>query len=64
MADRCRTCGRDCTCAPREPSWVDRAAARWVIDTVDWDRMHHLLLYALTHGGNMPAGAIREADRG
>jgi len=49
---------------PRESSWVDRAAAQWVVDNVDWDRLGYLLAYALTHGGNLPRGAVREADRG
>lgn len=29
---------------------------------VDWDRIHYGLMYALTHGGNMPPGFFPEED--
>lgn len=31
--------------------------------SIDWGRIRHLLLHALTHGGNLPPGALREVGR-
>lgn len=28
---------------------------------IDWKRIHAALLYALTHGGNLPPGFMRDA---
>lgn len=67
MASWCRGCGTyhwAGGCAPRRPSPVDRAAAEWLIENVDWDRLGYLLLYALTHGGNLPSGALVQTERG
>lgn len=43
---------------------TDRRTGATLFDGIDWGRMRDLLAYALTHGGNLPPGALREVDRG
>jgi hypothetical protein len=35
-----------------------------VVAQIDWARINSIFAYALTHGGNLPPGALKEVDRG